>query len=212
VADDRLKLWQTLLQRAFVLIDSTGASGKTLTNWSLGGGTVLMLRHHHRFSKDIDIFIPDPQYLGYLSPRLNGEAEALTSDYVEDERSLKLRFPEGEIDFIASAPLTEKPTILQALVGRQVAVETSAEIVAKKLWHRGDLFTARDIFDVAMVAEEEPDSLIAIKPILQSRRGAVLARIVAQEANLRETFAALEILDYQRSYDECVGLVRAALA
>ena len=107
MADDRLKLWQTL-------------------------------RHHHRFSKDIDIFIPDPQYLGYLSPRLNGEAEA--------------------------------------------------------------------------VAEEEPDSLIAIKPILQSRRGAVLARIVAQEANLREAFAALEILDYQRSYDECVGLVRAALA
>src|SRR6266496_2351840 len=116
MAEDRLKIWETLLQRAFVLIDSTSASGKALTDWSFGGGTVLMLRHRHRLSKDIDIFIPDPQYIGYLTPRLNDEAEALTSDYVEDERSLKLRFPEGEIDFIASAPLTEKPTMLQALL------------------------------------------------------------------------------------------------
>ncbi len=211
MAEDRLKIWETLLQRAFVLIDSTSASGKALADWSFGGGTVLMLRHRHRFSKDIDIFIPDPQYLGYLTPRLNDQAEALTSDYVEDERSLKLRFPEGEIDFIASAPLTEKPTGLEALLGRQVAVETSAEIVAKKLWHRGDLFTARDIFDLAMVAEKEPDSLHPIKPILESRREVILARIAAQDANLREAFAALEILDYRRSYDECVGLVKAAL-
>ncbi|MCZ7560312.1 MAG: nucleotidyl transferase AbiEii/AbiGii toxin family protein [Burkholderiaceae bacterium] len=26
------------------------------------GGTVLALRHAHRFSKDIDIFVRDPQY------------------------------------------------------------------------------------------------------------------------------------------------------
>jgi hypothetical protein len=30
-------------------------------------------------------------------------------------------------------------------------------------------------------------------------------------ANLRETFAALEVLDYQRSFDECVELVTKAL-
>jgi hypothetical protein len=28
---------------------------------------------------------------------------------------------------------------------------------------------------------------------------------------LRETFSALEVLDYRRSFDECVELVRAAL-
>jgi hypothetical protein len=211
VAEDRLKIWETLLQRAFVLIDSTSASGKALTDWSFGGGTVLMLRHHHRFSKDIDIFIPDPQYLNYLSPRLNDKAEALTTDYVEEANSLKLRFAEGEIDFVASAPLTEDPTVTETLLGRPVQVETSTEIVSKKLWHRGDRITARDIFDVAMVTDLEPASLDAIKPIMEGRRDAVLARIAAQDTYLREDFAALEVLDFRHSYDECVELVRKAL-
>jgi hypothetical protein len=30
--------------------------------WTFGGGTVLMLGFDHRFSKDIDLFVPDPQY------------------------------------------------------------------------------------------------------------------------------------------------------
>jgi hypothetical protein len=29
--------------------------------WTFGGGTVLMLRINHRQSKDIDLFVPDPQ-------------------------------------------------------------------------------------------------------------------------------------------------------
>lgn len=212
MAQERIKIWETLFQRALVLIDSTQGLGPALTNWSFGGGTVLMRRHFHRFSKDIDIFIPDPQWLGYLTPRLNGTAEKLTTDYVEAGESLKLRFPEGEIDFVASQPLTENPTVLEALFGRDVQVETSAEIVAKKIWHRGDRFTARDIFDLATVAEKEPGSLLAIQPILQGRRDVVLARIAAQDTALREAFDALEVIDYQRSFDECVAIVKKVLA
>lgn len=88
-----------------------------------------MRRHRHRLSKDVDIFIDDPQFLGYLTPRLSPVAEALTTDYAEDANYVKLRFPEGEVDFVVSAPLT------------------LAE------------FTARDIFDFAMVAEREADVL-----------------------------------------------------
>lgn len=60
-------------------IDSVARSGHALEDWSFGGGTVLMRRHHHRFSKDVDIFIPDPQYLNYLTPRLNNDVEILTT-------------------------------------------------------------------------------------------------------------------------------------
>ena len=67
MAEDRLKLWQTLFQRALLLIDSARDSGATLDYWSFGGGTVLMRRHRHRFSKDIDIFVSDPQCLPYLA-------------------------------------------------------------------------------------------------------------------------------------------------
>jgi hypothetical protein len=212
VAEDRLKIWEILFQRALVLIDSAGASGARLNNWSFGGGTVLMRRHHHRFSKDIDIFVPDPQSLGYLTPRLNDKAESMTSDYVEEGNSLKLRFAEGEIDFVASAALTHDATTVERLFGRDVAVETSAEIIAKKIWHRGDRFTARDIFDLAVVSEKEPNSLLAIQPILFGRREVILDRIAAHDVKLREDFAALEVLDYRRNYDECVALAKATLS
>lgn len=211
MADDRLKLWETLFQRALLLIDSARESGATLDEWSFGGGTVLMRRHHHRFSKDIDIFVPDPQCLPYLSPRLNDKAESLTSDYVEQAGFLKLNFPEGEIDFVASAALTENAAVIEILFGREVLVETSSEIIAKKVWHRGDQFTARDIFDLALVAEKEPQALWKIRPVLRDRREAILARIDSQKAALQETFLALEVLDYQRSFDECVELTRKAL-
>lgn len=210
MAEDRLRIWETLFQRALALIDSVGSAGITLEDWSFGGGTVLMRRHHHRFSKDIDIFVPDPQYLGYLTPRLNAEAESLTTKYVEQANSLKLIFTEGEIDFVASAPLTEDPAVTEELFGRPVQVETSTEIVAKKVWHRGVEFTARDIFDLAMVTEKEPKALWKIQPVLRDRRDAVLQRIASQDAFLREAFAELEVLDYRRTFDECIALVKRA--
>jgi len=157
--EDRLRVWETLFQRALTVIDAAMASGAALRHWSFGGGTVLMRRHRHRLSNDIGIFVPDPQCLPYLSPRLNPTAEGLTSEYVEQAGFLKLAFPEGEIDFVASAPLTENSTVVETPFDRQVEVETSTEITAKKVWHRGDQFTARDIFDLAMIAEMEPGAL-----------------------------------------------------
>lgn len=112
---------------------------------------------------------------------------------------------------MASAPLTEKPAVNEFLFGRTVQVETSSEIVAEKVWHRGVKFTARDIFDLAMVTEREPDALWKIEPVLRERKNVVLQRIVSQDAPLRETFAELEVLDYRRTYDECIMLVKKAL-
>lgn len=110
MAEDRLKVWETLFRRALRLIDSAAAVGISFEPWSFGGGTVLMRRHRHRFSKDIDIFVPDPQFLGYVSPRLNDTAESMTTDYVEQGNFVKLLFPEGEIDFIASAASSPRGT------------------------------------------------------------------------------------------------------
>ena len=172
---------------------------------------MLMRRYHHRFSKDIDIFVPDPQYLGYVSPRLNDTVDALTSKYLEQANFLKLYFDEGEIDFVASLPLTRNPTVFESLFGRQVRVEKSVEILAKKIKYRGSEFTARDIFDFALITEKEPDALKELSPLILEHRDAILARIVARDITLRKTFAELEILDYRRSYDECVSIVTKVL-
>lgn len=71
--------WEALLPRALALIDEIGRHGGiTRPFWTLGGGTVLMFRHRHRLSKDIDVFVPDPQYLGFVTPRLSDTTAALT--------------------------------------------------------------------------------------------------------------------------------------
>ncbi len=212
MTEDRLKAWELLFRRALEIVDSVAASGARFDDWSFGGGTVLMRRYRHRASKDVDIFVPDPQYLGYVSPRLNDTAESLTSKYLESANSVKLFFPEGEIDFIASAPLTKDPTVDETILGRRVRVETTAEILAKKVWHRGREFTARDIFDFALIAAREPGAIESIRPILRERREIIRTRIATGEKALRTAFSGLDTLDFRPDFDECVRTVEDVLA
>ena len=211
MAEDRLRIWETLFQRALALIKSAERTGTRLDDWNFGGGTVLMRRYRHRFSKDIDIFVPDPQYLGYVSPRLNDTAESLTSKYLDTAISVKLFFPEGEIDFIASAPLTKDPTVDETILGRRVRVETTAEIIAKKVWHRGREFTARDIFDLAIVATTQPGAIESIRPIPRERREVIRARMAAGAKALRTAFSGLDTLEFRPGFDECVRIVEDVL-
>jgi len=64
----RQETWKVLFGHALSLIDDVLQHGTKNLYWTFGGGTVLMLRHNHRFSKDIDIFVPDPQALGFVTP------------------------------------------------------------------------------------------------------------------------------------------------
>lgn len=200
-------VWQTLLAHAFTLVDEIDRRGISDPFWTFGGGTVLMLRHGHRLSKDIDIFVPDPQYLGFVSPRLSDAAERVSVDYVEGPGYVKLLRPEGEIDFVASPNLTAQPYDEWTLLGRTVKVETAAEIVAKKLWHRGDRATARDLFDLSLVIDREPEALATAAPYLVRHRDAFLTQIDKRRAVLRAQFEAIDVLDYQPRYDEAVERV-----
>jgi hypothetical protein len=204
--------WETLFARALLVLDCAASAGTPVEPWTFGGGTALMWRYRHRVSKDIDIFVPDPQLLGRLSPRLNPAVDALTSDYVEQASSLKLYFPEGSIDFVVSGSLTPHPFTEEKILGRPVRVETAAEIVAKKLWHRAASFTARDLFDLAFVAERGPAALPLMQGILALRREDLTQRLNDREKALREDFEALETLDFAPSFDDCVRTLRALLA
>lgn len=211
MAEEPLRIWESLFQKALQVIDSADPAVFRPERWSFGGGTVLMRRHRHRVSKDIDIFVPDPQYLGYLSPRLNDTVASLTSKYLEQATFLKLYFEKGEVDFVVSRPLTKNPTVIETLFGREIRVQTSVEILAKKIKYRGPEFTARDIFDFALVVEKEPAVVAKIKPLIRERRAAILTRIASSDKILRKTFAELEVLDYRRTYDECVRIIKKVL-
>jgi len=204
-------VWQGLLQHAYALIEEIAAHGIQNPFWTFGGGTVLMLRYRHRMSKDIDIFVPDPQYLGYVSPRLSDVAEAVSDKYVEGPGYIKLMRPEGEIDFVASPNLTSDPYEVWELLGREIKVETSAEIVAKKLWHRGDRASARDLFDLALVIEREPSALASASPYLTRHRDEFLKQVDQRRSVLKAQFEAIDTLDYQPSYEQAAESVAAFL-
>jgi len=74
--------WRNVLASAYLLFDDLQAKGFGTPPFSLGGGTVLMLRFEHRLSKDIDLFGYDAQWLSFLSPRLNETAAAMATDYL----------------------------------------------------------------------------------------------------------------------------------
>ncbi len=204
-------VWQVLLQHAFSLVDEIAAHGNKDPFWTFGGGTVLMLRYGHRLSKDIDIFVPDPQYLGYVSPRLSDVAEGVSDKYVEGPGYIKLLRPEGEIDFVASPNLTADPFEIWELLGRPVKVETSAEIVAKKLWHRGDRATARDLFDLALVIEREPRALATAGPYLVKHRDTFLLQVEQRKLVLKAQFDAIDVLNYRPSYEQATAAASAFL-
>ena len=144
-----------LLER---LSDTTNKQAEKTANAplrpALGGGTRLMLAIEHRLSDDVDLFISDPQWLGYLTPRLNDAIEEKVKNYHEGATSLKLELAEGEIDYIVSTPLLGLPN--ESSPESVYELEPVAEVLAKKLFYRGATLTPRDLFDWRMIETHVP--------------------------------------------------------
>ena len=119
-----------------------------------------MLQIDHRESHDVDLFIMEPQFLPFLNPETQGYGLARQPDACSTDgaTTLKLSFGGvGEIDFICCPEVTEQPTSRHMVEGHEVDLETPAEIIAKKVYYRGDLMQPRDMFDIAAVAEHHGD-------------------------------------------------------
>lgn len=207
---DRPGSWRQLFTSAMTLIDHLGTEVKN-PSWSFGGGTVLMLRLNRRHSKDIDLFVPDPQYLGYVTPRLSDAAESLTTEYEEGAVFVKLILAPGEIDFVVGTPLTEAPWDVVVHEGREIKVESCAEIIAKKMHHRGDQAKARDLFDLCAVAELEPRAIEIARPFTQRHAQLFLQRLEARRDLAKEEFSKIERIAYTRSFEACMDQARSIL-
>lgn len=199
--------WQILLEKAYSLFDAIASDGFNALRWSLGGGTVLMFHYAHRKSKDIDIFIPDPQFLGYINPRIGGRGENITSEYIDTAEYVKLFLPEGEIDFVASPTLTKKPFEEHEVLGRNILLETPVEIVAKKLWYRGDRATPRDLLDLAIVIKHHRRDLLDHRDIFVKNIEVFINQCTSRQSIMEPAFDAIEKIDFKMSFDECVESV-----
>lgn len=134
---------------------------------TLGGGTALAARWGHRHSTDVDLFVdPDPyaelfrnsqRFLANIE-RHTGAVEQLG---VGPGYAL-IALPEGEITVLTTNSLTRRPISTDTVRGTRIAIETNAEILAKKLAHRLSvyhIFVPRDLYDIAVARRFDPEAL-----------------------------------------------------
>lgn len=146
--------WPELLVLALEALDTLPRG----TRWSWGGGTALSIHLDHRVSLDIDIFLPDAQALRLLSPQRNDTVRAITDKWQEPGHYIKLELDNGEIDFIVSGLRTDPGYRPWTYEGREIPLESVAEVLAKKLHWRGSVALARDVFDLATAWRLDPES------------------------------------------------------
>ena len=83
--------------------------------------------------------------------------------------------------------------------------------MAKKLWHRGDRATARDLFDLSLVIEREPEALVKAAKFLRKNAEQFISQIASRAALLKTQFSEIDVLNYRPGYDEAVQRVTTFL-
>jgi hypothetical protein len=172
--------WRSLIVPALRVVDSLRDNGYGKLDFRLGGGTVLMFRFDHRISKDIDIFTYDAQALSFISPRLNDIAAREALDYEEQANAVKLVLRNGDVDFIVAAPVIPDADCETINIGgREIVLDATSEILAKKLLYRADSFKARDAFDMAVALTIDRTAAVEALAATRRTRPALLRRLTA---------------------------------
>lgn len=154
-----------MLPDCFTVIDEVIRKHNVEFPIQIGGGSMLLRCYRHRKSMDLDVFVTDAQIARWFSPRFNEGAADLFPAYDEEAAAVKLVTGMQEVGIIAAAPIIlEDATEPTVLGGREVLVERSREMLAKKIVYRGRTFQVRDMFDLACVATVEPEEIAAIQP------------------------------------------------
>ena len=162
----------------------------------IAGGSALAARWNHRASTDIDIVFPGRVSLTDLienDPRNILQRLGGTPDVV-DHRQIVIDFPNGAIDLAAIDP---RPSLGQAdtlVDGRIETVLSNAQILRGKLERAHDL-NARDVFDIAVAAREDPAALATALNMLPEHQATAIAWDWHQgDPEIRDRYTADELL------------------
>lgn len=161
---------------------------------SLGGGTALAAYYwNHRYSTDIDIFIYDKEDKKDLLKE---------SSWSEDvKKSMEKIGYEGEfinhpvyseitidkdckIQFFDVVKKSHMPFKKVNLWNHEILIDTVEEIIAKKIYYRGDIGNSRDLFDIAIAIHEDP--AIFSKMILKKEKIITLYKTLLNISNSEE--------------------------
>ena len=112
---------------------------------------------------------------------------------------------------MVGAPLTEPNFEIVDYEGRPIRVETSAEIIAKKMWHRGDQAGSRDLFDLCAVATFAPEAIDVALPLMERHAAAFLRRLDSRAEAAEVEFGLIEARSFQKPFWECLAIAHAIL-
>jgi hypothetical protein len=209
--------WRRLFLIAANLIDQLREkAGGHEFEWSFGGGTAMMIQIGHRESHDIDIFLHDPQLLGFIDPSKNQLSFGMVpaAHLGDGLRFQKFAFEGlGEVDFIVAGPLTGRPFEKREVEGRSAWLETIPEIIAKKVYYRGAEAKPRDIFDIAASARSHRGDVIGALRAFPSHVARTRERLARLNPEfVGRTIAQLMITpDYTGMADHSLGIANALL-
>jgi len=145
---------------------------------SLGGGTALAGYYwNHRYSTDIDIFIYGNKNKTQLLKPLNWsenikskmDSIGFNGNFRHNNIYTEIVIDkDSKIQFFDVVKKSKEPFCKANLWDKDIQIDTIEEIIAKKIYYRGDIGNSRDLFDIAISIHEDP--VIFSKMILKKEK------------------------------------------
>ena len=168
------------------------------------------MRHRHRISHDIDIFLSDVQLLGFLNPRLN---DLPVRNYIETPNPVRKEHDDWDLDYNVAMQVLPYASEDEGLsipgIDGTVPAMRDDEIVARKIHHRAAYFMARDLYDFAVIARANSDLLNTREFLGLLASNAELLRHFLQRKDLPSAFATIDTAGSERapSFSEAAYLL-----
>ena len=177
----------------------------------LGGGTALAARWQHRHSTDVDIFVEPEPYRhfhwntgGRFTLDLTASAPVDRLVIGRDGAYISIHGLPGHVSVAPVRGLDRDPRSADTVAGSAVPLETTAEILAKKLCFRmaqDKELLPRDLYDIAFARRRDPASLTTAIDALQTRELAEIRTVFedhrASPAAMDQTEPVLDPSDPQ---------------
>ena len=151
----------------------------------LGGGTALAARWRHRHSTDVDLFVAHDRYRdfrwntgGRFTLDLTAAAPVDRLVIGDDGTYISFHGRGGHVTIDVADGLPFDPRSSDTARGTRVPLETTAEILAKKLLFRmarDHELPPRDLYDIAVARQRDP---AALQTALDALRNEQLAEIL----------------------------------
>ncbi len=180
---------------------------------SLGGGTALAGYYwNHRYSTDIDIFIYGNENKTQLlkpsdwSENIKSKMDSIGFNGNFRHNNIYTEIvidKDSKIQFFDVVKKSKEPFCKANLWDKDIQIDTIEEIIAKKIYYRGDIGNSRDLFDIAISIHEDP--VIFSKMILKKEKIIALYSTLLNILNsheLKELYLhEIKLINPNKKYD-----------